>query len=48
MVFKAEAVRFLFDPSGKLWELLGKTGPFVDMRERVVVFFSPKKIEHHS
>lgn len=46
MVFKAEAVKFLLDPSVKLWKLLGKAGPFVDMGERgccCLFFFSPKK-----
>lgn len=42
-MFKAEAVKFLFDPSVKLWKLLGKAGPFVDMGERGCCLFSPKE-----
>lgn len=45
-MFKAEAVKFLFDPSVKLWKLLGKAGPFVDMGERgccCLFFFFPKE-----
>lgn len=44
MVVKVEAVKFLFDPSVKLWKLLGKAGPFVDMGERgCCFFFFPKE-----